>query len=81
MFRQQYDSQECQHLAEDTVDTDQEEDPILFVPEHHDDSLTPGLTEDQLTDTDDEEEQNWLQLHNVSSSIPVLGVGRLRYKE
>ena len=81
MFRQQYDSQECQHLAEDTADTDQEEDPILFVPEHHDDSLTPGLTEDQLTDTDDEEEQNWLQLHNVSSSIPVLGVGRLRYKE
>ena len=81
MFRQQYDSQECQHLAEDTDDTDQEEDPILLVPEHHDDSLTPGLTEDQLTDTDDEEEQNWLQLHNVSSSIPVLGVGRLRYKE
>ena len=81
MFRQQYDSQECQHLAEDTVDTDQEEDPILLVPEHHDDSLTPGLTEDQLTDTDDEEEQNWLQLHKVSSSFPVLSVGRLRYKE
>ena len=81
MFRQQYDSQECQHLAEDTDDTDQEEDPILLVPEHHDDSLTPGLTEDQLTDTDDEEEQNWLQLHNVSNSFPVLSVGRLRYKE
>jgi len=70
-LRQQYDSQECQHLAEDTVDTDQEEDPILLVPEHHDDSLTPGLTEDQLTDTDDEEEQNWLQLHNVLNNFQL----------
>ena len=70
MFRQQYDSQQCQHLAEDTDDTDEEEDPILFVPEPDADNLTPGLTpghtEDQQID-DDEEHQNWLQLQNVSS--------------
>ena len=72
MFRQQYDSQQCQHLAEDTADTDEEdeEDPILFVPEPDTDTLTPGLTpghtEDQQID-DDEEQQNWLQLQNVSS--------------
>ena len=66
MFRQQYDSEQCTHLAEDTDDTDEEEDPTLFVPEPYDDTLTPGHTEDQQTDHD-EEQQNWLQLQNVSS--------------
>ena len=87
VFRQQYDSEQCTHLAEDTDDTDEEEDPTLFVPEPDDDTLTPGHTEDQQTDHD-EEQQNWLQLQNVSTiTITVqcylwLGcVGRLRYKE
>ena len=63
---------------EDTDDTDQEEDPILYVPEPDDDTLAPGLapglTDQQLTDDspyddddDEEEEQNWLQLQNVST--------------
>jgi len=72
-LRQQYDSQQCQHLAEDTTDdTDQEEeeDPLLFVPEPHDDTLTPGHTEDQQTD-DEEEQQNWLQLQNVLNTFQL----------
>ena len=61
---------------EDTDDTDQEEDPILYVPEPDDDTLAPGLTQHQQTDDsphddddeeEEEEEQNWLQLQNVST--------------
>ena len=87
MFRQQYDSQQCQHLAEDTDDTDEEEDPLLFVPEPDEDTLTPGQPEDQQTE-DDEEQQNWLQLQNVSRItvqcyvwLGCVCVGRFRYKD
>ena len=77
-LRQQYDKQQCRHLLEDTDDTDGEEDPILFVPEPDEDSLTQGQTEHQQTaDTpyDDEEQQNWLQLQNVSSiTVSVVSV-------
>ena len=66
VFRQQYDKQQCRHLLEDTDDTEGEEDPILFVPEPDDDSLTH--TEHKLTA--EEEEQNWLQLQNVSTLAP-----------
>ena len=83
-LRQQYDKQQCRDLLEDTDDTEGEEDPILFVPEPQpdDDTLSPGTpggqTEQQQTADspyDEEEQQSWLQLQNVSSII-VLCVGR-----
>ena len=58
---------------EDTDDTDQEEDPLLYVPEPDDDTLALGLAQHQQTDDspydeeEEEEEQNWLQLQNVST--------------
>ena len=77
-LRQQYDKQQCRHLLEDTDDTDGEEDPILFVPEPDEDSLTQGQTEHQQTADspyDDEEQQSWLQLQNVSSiTVSVVSV-------
>jgi len=73
-LRQQYDKQQCRHLLEDTDDTDGEEDPILFVPEPDEDSLTQGQTEHQQTADspyDDEEQQNWLQLQNVLNNFQL----------
>lgn len=84
LCRQPYDKQQCRHLLsdqpEDPDDTDREEEDLedLFVPEPFDDYTSEDTELHQETDDydskyDGEEQQAWLELHNVSR-ISVLWV-------
>ena len=84
LCRQPYDKRQCRHLLpdqpEDPDDTDrEEEDPEdLFVPEPFDDYTSEDTelhlqTDDYDSKYDDEEQQAWLELQNVSR-ISVLWV-------